>query len=427
MHPKNTGEDALPQLKAIAGREIEAILMSHAHQDHIGTLPVAMRHFPRARVFMTEATGEVGSVLLHNSVNVMTRQREEIGEASYPLFTHRETDRASERWQWCPLRQQISIAGERAAQRERDGLTFEFFEAGHVLGSAGILVRGEGQSIFYTGDVNFDDQTIMEAAVFPEERIDVLILECTRGDHAKPADWTRPNEERRLAEALCRAFERGAGVLIPVFALGKTQEVLAMLHKFRRERLLSDFPIYIGGLSSKMTNIYDRRARITRRQLPRLQLMREVAPFILNDETIRDAPLRAGHVYVLSSGMMIPKTLSNVFARRLIDNPQHSIFFVGYANPESPAGILRDTGSGGEVALDPEKPPQHVRCHIEQFQFSAHATRETLIEYAKKLSPKKILLVHGDPSAVEWVRATLATELPGSEVIVPAPGVELEL
>ena len=427
MHPKNTGEDALPQLKAIAGREIEAILMSHAHQDHIGTLPVAMRHFPRARVFMTEATGEVGSVLLHNSVNVMTRQREEIGEASYPLFTHRETDRASERWQWCPLRQQISIAGERAAQRERDGLTFEFFEAGHVLGSAGILVRGEGQSIFYTGDVNFDDQTIMEAAVFPEERIDVLILECTRGDHAKPADWTRPNEERRLAEALCRAFERGAGVLIPVFALGKTQEVLAMLHKFRRERLLSDFPIYIGGLSSKMTNIYDRRARITRRQLPRLQLMREVAPFILNDETIRDAPLRAGHVYVLSSGMMIPKTLSNVFARRLIDNPQHSIFFVGYANPESPAGILRDTGSGGEVALDPEKPPQHVRCHIDQFQFSAHATRETLIEYAKKLSPKKILLVHGDPSAVEWVRATLATELPGSEVIVPAPGVELEL
>src|SRR4051794_5330079 len=427
MHPKNTGEDALPQMKAIAGREVEAILMSHAHQDHIGTLPVAMRHFPRARVFMSEATGEVGSVLLHNSVNVMTRQREEIGEASYPLFTHREIDRASDRWQWCPLRQQISIAGERAAQREQDGLTFEFFEAGHVLGSAGILVRGEAESVFYTGDVNFDNQTIMQAAVFPEERIDVLIMECTRGDHARPAGWTRPSEERRLAEALCRAFERGAGVLIPVFALGKTQEMLAMLYKFRRERLLPEFPIYIGGLSSKMTDIYDRRAHTTRRQLPRLQLMREAAPFILNDATIRDAPLRARHVYVLSSGMMIPNTLSNVFARRLIENPQHSIFFVGYANPESPAGILRDAGNAGEVALDPEKPPQRVHCHIEQFQFSAHATRETLIEYAKKLSPKKILLVHGDPPAVEWMRATLAAALPGSEVIVPAPGAELEL
>jgi Cft2 family RNA processing exonuclease len=429
MHPKNTGEDALPYLKAIADRKIEAILISHAHQDHIGTLPVAMRRFPGVRVFMTEATAEIGNVLLHNSVNVMTRQREEIGEMSYPLFTHRETDRASERWRWCPSRQRISIAGERAPQRERDALTFEFFEAGHVLGSAGILLRTERQTVFYTGDVNFDDQTIMQAAVFPEENIDVLIMECTRGDHAKPVSWTRAGEERRLAEALGHAFERGAGVLIPVFALGKTQEILAMLYKFRREsrKLSGEFPIYIGGLSSKMTDIYDRRAHTTRRQLPRLQLMREAAPFILNDETVRDAPLRGRRVYVLSSGMMIPKTLSNVFARRLVENPQHSIFFVGYANPESPAGLLRDAGTGGEVALDPDKPPQRIRCNIEQFQFSAHATRESLIEYAKKISPRKIVLVHGDPPAVEWMRAQLDADLPDTDVIVPEPGVELEL
>ena len=429
MHPKNTGEDALPHLKAIAGRDIDAILISHAHQDHIGTLPVVMRRFPGARVFMTEATADIGSVLLHNSVNVMTRQREEIGEGSYPLFTHRETDRVSERWRWCPVRQRISVAGERAPQREKDALTFEFFDAGHVLGSTGILLRAENQTIFYTGDVNFDDQTIMEAAIFPREKIDVLIMECTRGDHAKPGGWTRAGEERRLAEALEDAFERGACVLIPVFALGKTQEILAMLYKFRRQsrKLLEDFPIYIGGLSSKFTDIYDRRARMTRRQLPRLQLMRDVAPFILNDETVRDAPLRARRVYVLSSGMMIPKTLSNVFARRLIDNPQHSIFFVGYANPESPAGLLRDADTGGEVALDPDKPAQRIRCDIEQFQFRAHATRETLIDYAKKISPRKIVLVHGDPPAVEWMRATLSTELPSSQVIVPTSGVELEL
>src|SRR6058998_3080782 len=427
MHPKNTEEDALPYLNTIADRGIEAILISHAHQDHIGTLPVAMRRFPGARVFMTEATAEIGNLLLHNSVNVMTRQREEIGEMSYPLFTHRETDKASERWRWCPSRQCISIAGERAPQRERDALTFEFFDAGHVLGSSGILLHAEGRTVFYTGDVNFDDQTIMEAAIFPEENVDILIMECTRGDHAKPAGWTRPVEERRLAEAIATAFERRSCVLIPVFALGKTQEILAMLYKFRRERFLPEFPTYIGGLSSKMTDIYDRRAHVTRRQLPRLQLMRHAAPFILNDETVRDAPLRAGRIYALSSGMMIPKTLSNIFAQRLIENPQHSIFFVGYANPESPAGLLRDAGTGSEVALDPDKPAQRVRCNIEQFQFSAHATREALIDYAKKLSPGKIVLVHGDPPAVEWMRATLAANLPSSNVIVPMPGVEIEL
>ncbi|HEU4771340.1 MAG TPA: MBL fold metallo-hydrolase [Candidatus Udaeobacter sp.] len=427
MHPKNTGEDALPNFKTIADREVEAILMSHAHQDHIGTLALAMRRFPNARIFMTEATAEVGSVLLHNSVNVMTRQREEIGELSYPLFTHREIDRASKRWQWCPMRQRISIAGERAAQREKDTLTFEFSDAGHVLGSIGVMIRADAQAVFYTGDVNFDDQTIMQAAVFPEEKPDVLIMECTRGDHARPDGWSRASEERRLQEALLAAFERDACVLIPVFALGKTQEILAMLYKFRRQRLLPEFPIYIGGLSSKFTDIYDRRIHTTRRQLPRLKLMREVAPFILNDETIRDAPVRGGRVYVLSSGMMIPKTLSNVFARRIIENPRHSIFFVGYANPESPAGLLREAGEGGEVALDPDKPPQRIRCNIEQFQFSAHATRESLIDYARKISPKKILLVHGDPPAVEWMRAKLSKELSDSDVIVPVPGKELEV
>src|SRR5436305_3411717 len=108
MHPKFAGEDALPNLNALRGRKLDAIIVSHSHQDHIGTLPVLMRRQPQARVFMTEPTAEIGSTLLHNSVNVMTRQREELGPAVtgiYPLFTHRETDRVSERWQSCALRQ----------------------------------------------------------------------------------------------------------------------------------------------------------------------------------------------------------------------------------------------------------------------------------------------------------------------------------
>jgi len=77
--------------------------------------------------------------------------------------------------------------------------------------------------------------------------------------------------------------------------------------------------------------------------------------------------------------------------------------------------------------LDPDEPPQRMQCSLEQFQFSAHASREALIAYARKLSPKKIVLVHGDPSSVEWMRATLSASLPNSDVIVPAPGVEMEL
>ncbi|MEY2526602.1 MAG: uncharacterized protein QOE73_1373 [Verrucomicrobiota bacterium] len=427
MHPKYEGEDALPNFKAIEGRVLDAILISHSHQDHIGTLPVLMRRQPKAPVFMPEATADIGATLLHNSVNVMTRQREELGTTLYPLFTHRETQRASDLWRSCPLRVPITIRGERANPRDSDVLTFEFWDAGHVLGSSGILLRAEGRNIFYTGDVNFDDQTIAQAAVFPQDKIDILIMETTRGDSATPPEWSRAGEERRFAQAITDAFQRGGCVLVPVFALGKTQEVLAMLYKFRREGLLGEFPVYIGGLSSKITQIYDRRANMGRRQLPRLQLMQDVDPYILNGETINDTPARPGRVYALSSGMMTPKTLSNIFARRVIENPRHSIFFVGYADPQSPAGILRKAKPGDMVSLDPEEPAQPVRCNLQPFQFSAHASRESLIDYAKKLSPKKIVLVHGDPPAVEWMRAKLIVDLPGTEVIVPTPGVELEL
>src|ERR1700745_60032 len=116
--------------------------------------------------------------------------------------------------------------------------------------------------------------------------------------------------------------------------------------------------------------------------------------------------------------MMTPNTLSNIFAQRIVDQPRHSIFFVGYADPESPAGILRNARLDDQVTIDPEQAPQRVRCQIEQFQFSAHASRESLIAFAERLAPKKVLLVHGDPPAVEWIRARLAADLPNSEVIV---------
>lgn len=427
-HPKQEGDEALPNLSAIDGRMIDAIIVSHAHQDHIGTLPVLMRRQPQARVFMTETTAEIGDALLHNSVNVMTRQREELGTTLYPLFTHKEANRAAENWRSCRFRQPISLRGERLRQREVSGdVSFEFLDAGHVLGSAGVLLRAEGRTFFYSGDVNFDDQTIAQGAVFPQEGIDVLIIETTRGDHPQPEGFTRAAEERRLADAIVRAFEDGGCVLMPVFALGKTQEALAMMYRFRREKLLGEFPIYIGGLSMKMTQIYDRFALTSRRNFPRLQLLEQLEPFILNGQTIHDAPAKPGRVYALSSGMMTPKTLSNTFARSVIENPNDSIFFVGYADPLSPAGVLRAAKQGDLVSLDPEQPPQELRCKIETFQFSAHASRESIVAYVKKLAPKKVVLVHGDPPAVEWTRTQLTAALPDSAVIVPAPGVEIEL
>ena len=105
----------------------------------------------------------------------------------------------------------------------------------------------------------------------------------------------------------------GAPCLFRSLPKGKTREVLAIIYKFRREKLLGDFPLYIGGLSTGMTEIYDERSGSTRRQLPRVQLLPELDPFVLTGKTIGDAPPRGGRVYALSSGMMTPKTFVEYF------------------------------------------------------------------------------------------------------------------
>ena len=118
--------------------------------------------------------------------------------AIYPLYTHRETERATDLWQHCLLRQPFTLTGERAPLQPNEEINFEFWSAGHVLGAAGILLRAEGRTIFYTGDVNFDDQTLTKGATFPEVEIDVLIIETTRGDSPLPAGFSRAAEEKRL-------------------------------------------------------------------------------------------------------------------------------------------------------------------------------------------------------------------------------------
>ena len=445
MHPKREGDDATPNLRLVPDGELDAIFVSHAHLDHIGSLPVLMRRQPQAKVFMSPPTAYLGEALLHNSVNVMARPHgappangHGRGHQTPPanlLFTHREADQFAQIWQPCALRQLWNLDGERVSRPAEAETTFEFYDAGHILGSTGILFRAEGKRVFYTGDVNFTDQTVSQSADFPGlngeadggEPLDALIVETTRGDHPAAPGTERTREEERLAACMKEVFAREGAVLIPVFALGKTQEMLATFLQFKQRGLLSDVPIYIGGLSTKMTEIYDRFAASTPRLLAGISLLHTVSPYVLSGREAGSSPIKPRRIYALSSGMMTEHTLSNVFARRMLSDPRNAIFFVGYADPESPAGKLRAAKEGDMVQLDSEAPPVQRRCQVEVFDFSAHSRRDDILNYILKVKPKKTILVHGDPGAVEWFRQELATHAPGMEVVVPPPGVAVEI
>src|SRR6516225_11818028 len=117
LHPKEENEAALPIYRLVPDGSLDAIVLSHAHQDHVGSLPVLMRRQPQAPVFMTEATRQLSDVMLHNSVNVMTKKRDE-GITEYPLFSHREVDVAVKRWHSAPLHTRFDVTGERLPPSE---------------------------------------------------------------------------------------------------------------------------------------------------------------------------------------------------------------------------------------------------------------------------------------------------------------------
>ncbi len=426
-HPRHDGPEGAPLLTEIADDSAEAIILSHAHQDHLGSLPLVMRRHPRALVFMSEPTRILADVMLHNSVNVMSRKTED-GTMAAPLFSHREVDTGTRRWRPAPLGRRFDLTGNRLRPDEQAEVSVEFFDAGHILGSVGTMIRAADRSVFYTGDVNFDDQTIMRGARFPEEEpLDVLVIETTRGDSPTPETFRRADEEQRFGLALQAALAKGGSVLVPLFALGKTQEVLAMMHGFRRQGLLTGEPIYIGGLSTKLTEIYDRLAKDVPRQKSELQILDAVAPYTLAGREGQNTAIRPGRIYGLSSGMMTEQTLSNVLARKMLSDPKQAIFFVGYSDPESAAGRIRAAAPGASVQLTAGGAPQRVACDVEQFSFSAHASREALRAYVNRVRPKTVVLVHGDRPAVAWFQGVLATDLPGTRIISPTPGETIEL
>ena len=426
-HPKREGRATLPLYSAIADEELEAIALTHCHHDHVGSLPVAIRQFPKAHVLMTELSYCLLGRVLHNSVNVMIRQRDENGVRDYPLYTHLELEDLEPQFQGFRYNRQIEWNSHAKARAGLPSPTLEFHDAGHALGSAGILVRGKSQTLFYTGDVCFHDQTILKAARFSDIRADVLIMETTRGDRATPPGFTREAEAERLAQSMERVLATGGCILIPTFALGRTQEILAQLalmmaaHKLRRQ------PIYIGGLGRVFTETYDMKAHLANRAHPDLQLLEALQLIVLEREQLLNMKLTGGRIFVLTAGMMTEGTPAHELALRMAGQENQAIFFVGYADPDTPGGRLKASQAGVPFLFSASGGQLTRKCVLEDFDLTAHASRESLVDFVGAVSPRAVLLGHGGDTARQWVEDQIRERHPKIKILQPAPGLSVEV
>jgi Cft2 family RNA processing exonuclease len=427
IHPKREGRQALPLYDLVRGQELDAISISHCHHDHVGSLPVALRYFPQAHVLMSELSYFLVERVLHNSVNVMKRQRDECGIKEYPLFSHDEVDEIEPLFQGFKYNREIDWAAFHKTRAGFSSPTLEFCDAGHALGSAGLMVRAGNETLFYTGDVCFHDQTILKAARFEDIKADVLLMETTRGNRTLPQGFTRQSEIERLTQSIQQALEGKGSILIPTFALGRTQEILALLALLVDQGKLRPQPIYIGGLGRVFTEIYDLESHRTHRQYPSLQLHEALNLVVLEHGQADKMRLSGGRIFVITAGMMSENTAAHNLALRMIGDETQSIFFVGYTDPDTPGGRLRAARPGETFLFSPSGGQVTRRCRIEDFDLTAHANREELLEFVGRVEPRAVLLTHGEDDSRNWFEEQIQLRYPKIKVFQPKPGESVEV
>ena len=418
-HPKKDGIESLPAFNLL-NRAPDALLVSHAHVDHCGSVPYLVRQYPALRVHATHPTFRIMDRMLHNSVSVMELLARERGILEYPLYTHDEVNYAMGGVRGHEFRDPFSLF---------DGAPVEisFHHAGHVLGSASILLKLPGHTLFYTGDICETDQELLHGfEPLPREvQVDTLIIESTHG--STEDDRVRPyrKEALRMGEEITGVLRRGGTVLIPSFALGRTQELANVVARLQEEGLIPDVPVYTSGLGRALYEIYNRFDSY----LAPGAVLRPLERFLkignVWDRSVVKQLISEPCIIIATSGMMLENTPSAMIAQEMVREEQHGVFFVGYVDHETLGYKLLTSSVGDWLEFELGKPPVEVKLeNIQRFYFSAHAPRTSLQRVIERLRPKNVVFVHGDPDAIAWMKEHTAN---GHTTFAPLVGQSVTL
>jgi Cft2 family RNA processing exonuclease len=426
MHPRKQGAEALPNFEIIQNEPLDFVIISHSHHDHIGALPDFIRRFPYVRPFATKQTREIARSSLQDSTTIKIKQalldQPDI-EIAYQSMRE-DIERLTDNIIFHPYGQSFELEGLRHAGQTPPIITY--YDAGHILGSAGIHIQYGDFKLFYSGDINLEAQTLLNGATLPKAPVDVLVLECTLG--GDDSDKLRPWEEerKRFCTKIQRTMNDGGAILIPVFSIGKMQEMLAMIYQSMIAGEIPATTIYTGGMGKKISRLYD----VHRYTVPRVDkefVLSDIPQSSLEEVEHPERIVQQSAIVLASSGMMLEGTMSYKLSKYWLTNKHAGIFIVGYMDPETPGFRIANAKTGQKLALSSLVEPMPVRCSIERFRFSSHSRREGLLQIVRRLKPKRVILVHGDNEAINSFGGEILRQFPGIKLNAPEVGKGIEL
>ena len=421
----------------VSAPEIDYVFLTHAHVDHSGNLPLLYSKGFRGKIFSTDATADLCNIMLRDCAHIQLQEAEwrsrkgkrnkDIAQVE-PAYTMLDAENTIKSFVPCPYGKEIEVC---------EGITIRFTDIGHLLGSASIEVwlteKNVTKKLVFSGDIGNKDQPIIKDPQTTDEA-DIVVMESTYGDRLHSEE--KPDYVKELADILNETFAKGGNVVIPSFAVGRTQEILYFIRKIKKEGLvttLPNFPVFVDSpLAVEATEIFQKNEYECYDEEALELIKKHINPItfpglnlsITTEESraINEDP--EPKVIISASGMCEAGRIRHHLKHNLW-RPECTILFVGYQSVGTTGRAIVD--GADQVKLFGET--IDVKASIKKLTgLSGHADKNGLIEWVKgfKVPPKKVFIVHGEDSVCSSFAQCLRDEY-GFNTYAPYSGTEYDI
>lgn len=400
--------------------KVEAVIITHAHLDHIGRLPMLIKNGFRGPIYLTQATAELTRITLTDALGLMSHRQEQSANPLPPLYDQADLQRTLALFHPIKYRTKQTLFGND---------TVELFDAGHILGSASVLLETNGKKLVFSGDIGYYPNTLLPKPESPPEA-DIIVTEATYGG------VQRKEKMDRLAvvkDAVNWVIERRGVLLVPAFAIERSQELLFLLHYLFVEHELPKMPIFLDSpLAIEALEIYERHKELFNQAVhdesgnadPFTFRGLVLTPTSADSIEINTTP--EPKMIVAGSGMMEGGRIHH-HLKRYLSHDNTLLLVVGYQAVNTLGRKIMDGAK--EVQIKDDWIPIHARVEVVDI-FSGHADDVELKEWVSKIKLNeggKVAVVHSEPDRAKTYQTELKAIFPQAAVTVAAHGLSVEV